>query len=547
MILRSRAHKTAAAVASIAIVTAALVATPAEAASRPGSAAPASAARGVVAPVPTLNWHACFGGDLQCTRAAVPLDYDDPNGATVSIFMSMRPANDQARRVGSLFVNPGGPGVPASQVGAPFARALGATVRDRFDVIGIDPRGIGRSQQLRCRSTAPQPAYPLVTVPLSLRQARPLIRLDSWLAGACANQASVILDHMSTADTARDMDLIRQAVGDQQLSYYGISYGTYLGATYAAMFPDEVRAVVVDGVLDPVAWSTGRDGRGDELPFSTRLRSGVGAWESLTSAFSECDRVGKARCRFAGTVSDQWRQLVARLRHGPVKLPGGGFVNYSGLVEGALGPLYDRRYYRLLFREIARLHTIVFQPARATHGKESVTAGLRRLAALAPANPYQSRLVASAGAKARPVLPSFEGVACSDSVNPTDPTAWVRAGAIADRQGAWFGRAWTWASGACASWPASKDDAFTGPWRTTTSEPLLVIGNLHDPATPISGARIANTLFDGSRMISLNTWGHGALGQSDCVTTRVTQYLVHGLLPANGLVCQPNKQLFPRR
>jgi pimeloyl-ACP methyl ester carboxylesterase len=547
MDFRPRTSLTAvAAVASIALVAAALVSTPAEA-SRPRPArAGAAVARGVVAPIPTLNWHDCDDG-LQCTRAQVPLDYDDPTGPSTSIFMAMRPADDQANRIGTLFVNPGGPGGPSSQVVLAFAYLLGPVIRDRFDIVGIDPRGVGRSQQLRCHSTKPPPDFPRATVPLTLRQARPLIHFDAWVSGSCAEDANDILDHMSTADTARDMDLIRQAVGDSQLSYYGISYGTYLGATYAAMFPDEVRAVVLDGVLDPVAWSTGREGRGDELPFSTRLRSGVGAWEALTSAFAECDRVGSARCRFAGTVADKWRELVHRLRQGPIRFPHGGTINYSDLVETALGALYDRRYYRFLFRDIAGLHRLVSTPSRPAPGKRSVLAAFRRLAALAPDDPYGSVAARSATAAGVPrVYPSFEGVACSDSVNPTDPTAWVRAGAIADRQGSWFGRAWTWATGVCATWPASKEDAFTGPWRTTTAEPLLLVGNFHDPATPISGARVVNTLFEGSRMISLNTWGHGAIGASDCVTTRVQQYLVHGLLPANGLVCQPDKQLFPR-
>jgi pimeloyl-ACP methyl ester carboxylesterase len=545
MVTRAGTRRAAAvAVAVTAVVAAALVSAPAQASHSPAAQA-APVGRGVVAPVPALNWHPCFGGDLQCTRAAVPLDYDDPNGPAISIFMSMRPADDQARRVGALFVNPGGPGGPSSQVVQPFARALGPVVRDRFDVIGIDPRGVGRSQQLRCRSSEAPPGFPRATIPLTLRQARPLIRYNAWVSGSCAQQANDILDHMSTADTARDMDLIRQAVGDDQLSYYGISYGTYLGATYAAMFPDQVRAIVLDGVLDPVAWSTGREGRGDQLPFSTRLRSGVGAWEALTSAFAECDRVGLARCRFAGRVADQWRQLVHRFRQGPVRLPHGGVMNYSDLVGGALGALYDRRYYRVLFRSIAQLHAQVFGPADQAARKTEVAAAFRRLRELAPENPYATQQPAAATRIPR-VFPSFEGVACSDSVNPADPTAWVRAGAIADRQGPWFGRAWTWASGPCATWPGSKSDAFLGPWRTSTAEPLLVVGNFHDPATPISGARTVNTLFEGSRLISLNTWGHGALGQSDCATARVQQYLVHGLLPANGLVCQPNKQLFPR-
>src|SRR3954471_10162680 len=200
MVTRAGTRRAAAvAVAVTAVVAAALVSAPAQASHSPAAQA-APVGRGVVAPVPALNWHPCFGGDLQCTRAAVPLDYDDPNGPAISIFMSMRPADDQARLVGALFVNPGGPGGPSSQLVQPFARALGPVVRDRFDVIGIDPRGVGRSQQLRCRSTTPAPAFPRATVPLTLDQARPLIRYDQWVADACAEQANDILDHMTTAD-----------------------------------------------------------------------------------------------------------------------------------------------------------------------------------------------------------------------------------------------------------------------------------------------------------------------------------------------------------
>jgi pimeloyl-ACP methyl ester carboxylesterase len=538
------ARKAALAVAlAVALVAAALSITPAQASSPTTDAAAPS--RGVVAPIPTLTWRPCFGGDLQCTRADVPLDYDDPTGTTTSIFMSMLPASDQAHKIGALFINPGGPGGPSSQFTQVFAELLGPKISQRFDMIGIDPRGIGRSQTLRCRPSAPLPRYPRVGVPLDLKQAQPLIRFNTALADACANAANPILDHMTTADTARDMDLIRQAVGDDALTYYGISYGTYLGATYAAMFPDDVRALILDGVLDPVAWSTGRMGLGDELPFSTRLRSGVGAWDALVSAFNECDRVGKARCALAGQASDKWRRITHRLKQGPARF-GHGTINYSDLVFGTLGALYSQSSYHVLMHEIARLYRALFGPDKTGQAKRGLGAAFRRMAASRPWPYGPVRLFGSTATKAQAISPTFEGVACSDSVNPTDPTAWVHAGAVADRQGPWFGRAWTWASGACATWPASKDDAYLGPWRTTTAAPLMIIGNFHDPATPISGARIANTLFDGSHLLSLDTWGHGALGESECVTTRMQRYLIHGVLPSSGMVCQPDHQLFPR-
>ena len=144
-------------------------------------------------------------------------------------------------------------------------------------------------------------------------------------------------------------------------------------------------------------------------------------------------------------------------------------------------------------------------------------------------------------------IAGFEGVACADSVNPTDPHAWVRAADASEHGQPWFGRSWTWASSVCPHWPGSHADAFRGPWHIKTSYPVLIVGNSHDPATPISGARALHRLFGNSRMFQLNGWGHGALDESRCVTRTFSAYLVHQTLPAGGTVCQPDKGLFPVR
>ena len=315
------------------------------------------------------------------------------------------------------------------------------------------------------------------------------------------------------------------------------------------MFPDQVRALVLDGVLDPIAWSTGRDGAGDRLPFSTRLRSGVGSWDALVSAFDECDRVGKVRCPLAGDAAEEWRRIIHRLRQGPAAVSGGTIV-YSDVIGGALGALYNRAAYRFLMRAIHHLYRDLFVQRDHNLAKGDLVAAFRTLARSQP-GPYSRWAPAgsrpSTGFGPRSIHPTFEGVACADSVNPTNPFAWVEAGAIADRMGPWFGRAWTWFSGPCATWPGSSDDAFRGPWRVETSSPVLLVANFHDPATPISGARTLNTLLDGSRLLSLDTWGHGAIGQSECSDARMSSYLVSGALPPAGLVCQPDKQLFPVR
>jgi pimeloyl-ACP methyl ester carboxylesterase len=494
----------------------------------------------VEAPVPAIDWNPCRWDDaMRCARVPVPLDYDDPTGPTIKLSLLKNPANRRAQRIGTLFVNPGGPGGSATDFASYVGRVLGPRVRQRFDVIGIDPRGIGGSAPVRCRLPGQPPPSPRTAFPYTAKQIEKWLRFDRYYRKLCREGGNPILDHMSTADTARDMDLIRQALGEERLSYYGISYGSYLGATYAAMFPDRIRAMVVDGVLDPVAWSTGRGNAAKTLPIETRIRSGVGAWESLTSAFAECDRVGKQRCPLAGDAASKWLRIVHRLKRGPVKIDGYR-LTYPNWVSSALGPLYDPSGVRYLMRYIKATYREMFGSRSARQQTDSYTAlvRLRRVVDGFPLpGPYGHGVA----------FPTYHGVACADSLNPSDPRAWIAAGKKADRWGPWFSRLWTWLSSPCARWPGSKADTYFGPWAVETSAPVLVVGNSHDPSTPIHGARVLNTKLEGSRLLLMDGWGHGALFISGCATSKMERYLVDVALPAAGTVCRPDKQLFPKR
>jgi pimeloyl-ACP methyl ester carboxylesterase len=214
-----------------------LLALPATAVSTASPTAPATATAAAL-PVPELRWTDC-GDGFQCATARVPLDYDKPRGARISLALIRLPAGDPARRIGSIFVNPGGPGTS----GVGFVRRAGRLlysreVQARFDLVGFDPRGIIRSTPLRCfnslqQAQAAQPPFPF---PVTPQQERVWIRSDRRIARACADRAGAIIDHMATANVARDLDLLRQAVGDARLSYAGYSYGSYLGTTYANLF-----------------------------------------------------------------------------------------------------------------------------------------------------------------------------------------------------------------------------------------------------------------------------------------------------------------------
>ena len=189
----------------------------------------------------------------------MPLDYDEPDGETISIALARVPATDQAGRIGSLITNPGGPGGSGVEGLALMYAALPEPLGERFDLVGFDPRGVGQSAPVRCfASVAERTAFfaAIPTVPIGAEEVAARQRSSEELARRCGERNADVLSHLSTANVARDMDRLRQAVGDEQLTYLGSSYGTYLGATYANLFPDQIRAMVLDGVIDPPSYTS---------------------------------------------------------------------------------------------------------------------------------------------------------------------------------------------------------------------------------------------------------------------------------------------------
>jgi len=294
-----------------------------------------------------VAWSPCHAelGPFQCGTVQVPLDYDQPDGATISIALVRLPATDPQRRIGSLLINPGGPGGS----GVSFTIFVGPSVysdevRARFDLVGFDPRGIARSTALHCFGTARQqePYFTPLAFPSTPEEEQTWIAADRYLDAACDQRGGRIAEHMSTANVARDLDVLRRAVGDQQLTYVGYSYGSYLGVTYANLFPDKVRALVIDGVVDPIAWSTGRDNQATSVPFTTRLRADAGAQATLGEFFRLCDAAGPA-CAFSGNAADRYAALAAKLKAHPIQttFPDGSVaeLNYSTLIGLTLGVL----------------------------------------------------------------------------------------------------------------------------------------------------------------------------------------------------------------
>jgi pimeloyl-ACP methyl ester carboxylesterase len=496
----------------------------------PAQATP-SASPSAVAP-PTVSWSACRDG-FQCATVPAPLDYGDPQGVQIGISVIRLPAGEPDQRIGSLLLNPGGPGGSGVDFVRFVARVMPLEVRARFDIVGFDPRGTNLSTPLRCFDTLDQavatlPSSPYPDTPAEEEATRVS---DDELSTACAKHGDAVLDHMSTADAARDTDLLREVLGDQQLTYWGVSYGSVLGQTYANLFPSRVRALVIDGVIDLIAWTTGHGEEGLTTPIGTRIGSADGAERTLDEFFRLCDAAGPD-CAFAGNASGRFAAMGERLRGHPATitdpLTGDGFtVTYNDLIAMTLGVLYGPSIWTDYASFLAGLEQ---ELSPAVLGERLSVVRTQLGLAGAAQEEYPNLVEAS------------PGVACSDSVNPQSFAAWQSAADSAEARFGRFGRAWNWAWSPCRSWPSTAgQDRFLGPWTAQTSSPVLVVGNYFDPATPYQGAVAASQLLPNSRLLSYAGWGHGAylIAGNFCVDSHVTEYLLTGQVPAVGTVCQP--------
>jgi pimeloyl-ACP methyl ester carboxylesterase len=478
----------------------ALLAVP-PAATQPGRTPSASAGP----PVPSLHWTDC-GDGLDCATARVPLDYHQPRGAAISLALIRLPAGNPGRRIGSIFVNPGGPGRSGVDAIRKGGRSLfSAEVRARFDLVGLDPRGIIGSTPLRCFDTLEQAqaVLPPFAFPVTADEERAWTHADRTFAGACARRGGPILDHMATAEVARDLDLLRRAVEDERLTSAGASYGAYLGATYANLFPGKVRALVLDSAVDPVAWATGRGDQARSQPLFDRVGSARGTYATLLEFFRLCDR---GVCAFSrGDPRRRYAELTRRLLAHPLRTPDGP-VTYATLVALTLKALQDPAEWPGLAETLQQLDSLT-----------SPAAG-------APAAPAAPPARTAAQQDYRNDLEGLPGVACSDSDNPDNVDAWQRAADAADRTAPYFGRYWTWLSSICQPRPGRDRDRYTGPWTSPTANPVLVVGNRFDPAAPYRGAVALARLLPRSRLLTLDGWGHtsGASRRASTPTSAAT-------------------------
>lgn len=530
------------AAAAVLVVTGGLVA--------PAGSAPAAPAGGAHRPgpaVPDLDWVPC-GPDFpgaECAIATVPLDYDNPRGATTEVALARIPAANPARRIGSVFLNPGGPG--GSGVGLVlfgFGDHLNEQLQGRFDIVGFDPRGVGLSDPIHCFDSEDDlgeffgdaPVFPY-----RRDQYRPFYdKLGTEFGRECRDAREAIVGHMSTADVARDLDLLRRAVGDRKLTYLGFSYGSYLGNTYANLFPGNVRALVIDGVLDPRLWSSGWQIKSDR----------VATGEEFDEFLRLCDEAG-ADCAFSAPEGSKtrWERLARTLRAHPLELPDGGTYTYDLLIGDATGAMYSPEEWGGDEGAAALFDTIADAVLGDQAAAAARVAGVRQafIERLTGPSASTAALAGVGGAPAEEAdydngLDAYYGNQCADTQYPST-FGEFRLIDVYAAAGSRFGPLWWWGNVGCTNWPVNRD-RYVGPWTARTSAPVLVVGNFFDGVTDHAGAEASARLLRSSRLLSYAGWGHTAYDRSACVTEHVNAYLLRGTLPPKGTVCPANPNPF---
>ncbi len=456
-----------------------------------------------------LAWTDC-GAPFECATLSVPLDYAAGGPSIAHISLIRLPASDHAQRIGSLVTNPGGPGGS----GVDFVRQdavtiFPAAVRDRFDIVGFDPRGVGLSTPVRCE--ADLEAYLSADPdPVTATQWAALGAADRAFATACGAAAGPLLGEVSTVSAARDLDLLRAALGDATLTYVGYSYGTFLGATYAGLFADRIRALVLDAAVDPA------------LDLVGRLRGQASSFEGALDRFlAWCS--ADPRCDFyeGGASARAFDRLMAGLDRKPLPAPlvGGGRTATAGSAWSAiLGALYSPGFgWPYLARALGLAAqgdgSLLLATADALNGRK-------------PDGEYSNEVEANSA------------INCADEPAPTDPAAYMTLAQQLVKAAPRVGRVLAASGLTCAFWRV-RPTATPAPVRAAGAPPIVVIGGTGDPATPYAwSVALAKELSSGV-LLTRTGEGHGSYGLgTPCIDGLVDAYLLDLTVPAGSTVCK---------
>ncbi|MFI6287852.1 alpha/beta hydrolase [Streptomyces sp. NPDC051018] len=466
-----------------------------------------------------IDWADCPDGwgiprPIQCGWVTVPLDYAHPGGRQIKLAVDrIGSTGTPAERQGALLYNPGGPGGSGLRFPTRVTNRnpIWANTAKAYDFVGFDPRGVGRSAPISCADPREFVKAPKADpVPRGEADKRAQRKLAAEYANGCAERSGWMLPHMTTPNTARDLDVIRAALGERKLNFLGVSYGTYIGAVYATLFPGHVRRMVVDSVVNPSREKIWYEANLDQdVAFQTRWND----WKAWVAANDAAFGLGDTPAK----VERQWQ----RLRAAAAKAPLGGVVGPAELI----GFFQSAPYYDSSWAPVARIWS-----AYAAGDPQPL---------IDAAAPDPSDTAGNAAAENGNAV--YTAVECADAKWPTSWKKWDRDNTRLHRNNPFMTWANAWLNLPCATWPAKQHT----PVDVTSGKGLpgvLIVQSARDAATPYEGAVELRKRLRGSRLITERDAGsHGVTGLvNPCVNRRVDAYLIGGALDGRDVTCEPH-------
>ncbi len=454
-----------------------------------------------------LSWKACNSG-FQCTKLKVPVDYADPEGDTIKLSLIRLKSTGAGKRLGSLVINPGGPGGSGVEYAQSAKDNITAAVRGRYDVVGFDPRGVGTSAPIDCLTDAQlDVTIEADATPNSDKEVAILEREAERLAKGCEKRSGDLLPHIGTYDVARDVDVMRAVLGDKKLNYLGKSYGTYIGAVYAELFPDRVGRVVLDGAIDPSLSSeqiTLDQAEGFQIAYENFVE---GCLDLPVCA------LGDTKKEVMAGVDD----LLEELDSDPIETNTGRELNESLAMIGILVAMYDEGAWGVLIEAIES----------AQDGDGSTL--------LAFADIYTER--GEDGKYKTNANEVIYAVNCLDHPGDDSPEdIKAKLPELTEVSPLW-GEFIGWGNLPCHYWPEKSDESAE---RLTAAgaAPIVVVGTTRDPATPFAWAEGLAEQLESGVLLAYNGDGHTAYGRGNtCIDNAVDAYLLKGNEPKDGKRC----------
>lgn len=453
-----------------------------------------------------LDWEACDDNN-HCARLEVPLDYGDPGGRVIELAVLRRDADLPSGRVGSLIVNPGGPGAEGTSYADDAALHFRPALVQRFDVVGFDPRGVGASAAIDCATDAQLDEWIASdAVPDDARQLAEFREQLTAFGTGCAARSGALVRHVSTIEAARDMDVLRAALDEDLMLYFGASYGTKLGATYAQLFPQRVGRLVLDGAIDLTISSQ-----------EATLAQARGFQVALDAYLEDC--LESAPC-FLGDDLDSAGQriadLLADLDEDPLVV-GDRELTSGNAFYGIVAPLYSKQSWGMLTNALKA----------ALDGDGSMLLTL--------SDAYTRRSLT--GEYSSNIMEANIAINCLDDPGAATPRE-VRESLPAFREASpVFGELFAWSTVGCTGFPGRTDERVEDP-SAAGADPILVIGTTRDPATPYEWAEALSSQLESGVLVSRDGDGHlGYNSGNSCVDDAVEAYLIAGTVPEDGLSC----------